>query len=677
MTGPFEHLFAPLKVGPMTLRNRIVVPPHGVSFTSGFGNTIERVIDYHVERARGGAAMITMSNFVMPPSWQQLGTWGDNLATTPFGTLDMASDPALLPAYRRLATAIHEQGATFVVQLNTTGRQYWATGMVAYGLPLVAPSPLPCPRMRQIPREMTIGDIEEFIETFAVAAANMQEAGTDGVEILAAQGYLLSEFLSPHTNQRTDRYGGTLENRMRFLVEALAAIRKRTGAAFALGVRMNGDDFAPGGLTLADTQEIAARLRATGLVDYLNISGMTYHQYPAWIADMAAPEATFADQAAAIRRTVPGLPICVVTRIGSPELGERLVASGQTDMVGMARALISDPELPNKARRGDSDDIRRCTYSNQSCSMGQTLGRGVGCLHNTAVGKEAQLGIGKMKPAARRKRVVVVGGGPAGMAAARVATERGHEVVLFEKDERLGGQNLMTQQIASRRGFAEVTRWQEHRLRKLGVEIRLGSAATIEAILTATPDAVIVATGSTPRRSGHSALRPDVPRLPGVEQANVLTVWDVFQNPDRVGARVLLIDEDPHLAGLYTAEHLADLGRQVEIVTADLLPLREMHINYMPEIYRRVRPKGVTIRTDTLVTGIDGSTVHGTDRYTNAARLITGIDTIVLAMGNEVNDGLAHALKGKVGELHIVGDCLAPRKIEEAILDGERAGWML
>jgi 2,4-dienoyl-CoA reductase-like NADH-dependent reductase (Old Yellow Enzyme family)/thioredoxin reductase len=674
VTERFPHLAAPLAIGKVVLRNRMVMAPHSVSFLPGYGSTVDRVIDYHVERAKGGIAMIVMSNFVVPRSWRERGSWGGRLATTPLGGLDVANDAASIPAYRRLCERVHDHGAVFVAQLNAPGRQYWAPGALSFGVPLWAPSALPCPKLRQIPKAMEVEDIEEYAAAFAEAAANMREAGADGVEVFAAQGYLLSSFLSPHSNRRKDGYGGSLENRMRFLLAVLDAVRRVGGGDFLIGVRMNADDFTPGGIDLAAACPIARKLKESGLVDYLNVSGMTSLQFPGWIADVNAPEALFADQAAAIRKEVPRLPVCVVSRIGSPEIAERVLAQGQADMVGMARALIADPEFPNKTLRGDSEGIRRCTFSNQSCIMGHAQGRGVGCLHNVAVGKEAQLGIGTLKRAALRKKVVVVGGGPAGMAAARIAAERGHNVILYEAKSELGGQNRMTAQIASRRGFAEVTRWQEVQLRRHNVRLALGVVANADTVLNERADAVVLATGSMPRRAGYSSRRPDVEGLPGADLPHVRTIWDVFDAPGSIGKHVALIDEDPHMAAIFVAERLADLGHAVRIVTPEMYAGRDIHANFIADVYRRLRRKGVTIDASTSVLEIRPDDLLVADCFTGEARTVSGIDNVVLAMGNQANDGLARELKGRVGELHVVGDCLAPRRIDDAVLDGERAG---
>lgn len=672
----FEYLFTPLKLGSTTLRNRIALPPHGVQLGGGYGPSTDRIGDYYIERAKGGAALIIMSNLVVPPSVKRLGSWNDNLNLSAFGQLDNVNEPALMPAYRRMIDGIHDNGAKFFAQLNAGGRQFYGPGSVSFGIPLLAPSPIPCPKTRQIPKEMTLEDIEEHIDAYGQGALNMREAGADGVEVFAAQGYLIHEFLSPASNWRTDQYGGSLENRMRFLLEAIASVRKAAGSDFVVGVRMNGDDFSAGGIDLPMAQQMAQSLVATGQVDYLNISGMTYLQFPAWIADMTAPPAMFAEQSAAIRASVPGTPVCVVSRIESPDLAEQLIRDGKTDFVGMVRALISDPELPNKARSGNLNDIRRCTYSNH-CVATLLGGRGMSCIHNVSVGKEAQIGIGKMRPARKAKRVVVVGGGPSGMTAARVATERGHLVTLLEKAPRLGGQNLMTASIATRRQFGEVTRWLEHQLERLQVDVRRNETATAQSVIALDPDAIIVATGSKPSKSAYTSLRPGIVSIPGLDQDNVLTVWDVFQNAEKVGHRVLVLDDDPHLAGAYVAEHIADKGSSVQLVTPQLHPARDLYLPMIPELYQRLANRKVEISTNLILKEIVADKAIFSDRFSAAERIFSNIDSIVLSTGNRVEDALFHELKDAAKEIYAVGDSIAPRRLDDAILDGERAGWML
>ncbi len=672
----YERLLSPLALGHVTLRNRIAMMPHAVMFGGGYGSAIDRTIAYHVERAKGGAGLIVMSNFLMPASWRRLATWGGALETSPLGGLDLANDASLQPHYRRMIDAIKAEGACFVSQLNMSGRQLRSPGTTQYGVPLLAPSPLPCPRTGEIPKEMTEADIAEYVATMVEAALNLKAAGADGVELFAAQGYLLHEFLSPATNMRADRYGGPLENRMRFLLEGLAAIRAAVGPDFLIGARINGRDDVPGGLTPQDAIAIAVRLKDEG-ISYLNVSGLTSLHYPGWIADITAPEAQFAEEAGAIRSATAGLTVCVSSRIATPEAAEAVLAAAQADFIGMARALISDPELPLKAARGDAKAIRVCTYSNQSCIVGLDRGRGVGCIHNPAVGREAQIGIGRMRPAERPKRVAVVGGGPAGLAAARVAAERGHRVTLFERTARLGGQNLMTSAVASRRGFAEIHRWQIEMLARLAVEIRLSTAADRAVIEREKFEAVVVATGSVPRRDGYTSLRPGSAGIAGTDLPRVRTAWDAFEAPERFAGPVVVVEDDPHLSGTAAAEMLAARGLKVTIVTPHMHAGADLPVHHAPSLYRKLATLGIEVVPATFVTAIKPGLLKCEARFGGAERLIAHDGEVILAMGNRAEDALARAFAGSGLELHVIGDALAPRQADIAILDGERAGWML
>lgn len=673
---PYKRLFSPLQLGHVTLRNRIAMMPHAVMFGAGYGSAIERTIAYHVERAKGGAGLIIMSNFLLPDSWRRLGSWGGALETSSFGGLDLANDISLQPHYRRMIDEIRAHGAHFVSQLNASGRQLRSPGTTQFGLPLYAPSPLPCPRTGEIPKEMNHGDIAEYVATMVDAALNMQQAGGAGVELFAAQGYLLHEFLSPATNKRRDEYGGSLENRMRFLLEALAAIRKAAGSNFLVGVRMNSVDGVPGGLTIEDSTEIARHLRDRG-ASYVNVSGLTSLHYPGWISDITAPEAQFASYAGQIRDTAAGLPVCVSSRIATPEDAEAVLAAGQADFIGMARALISDPELPAKAERGDRTGIRICTYSNQTCIVGLDRGRGVGCIHNPAVGREAQLGKGTMRPATDRRKVAVIGGGPAGMAAARVAAERGHDVTLFEKGQVLGGQNLMTAAVASRRGYGEIHRWQTEMLGRVGVDVRLGGAMDAPTILTEGFEAAVVATGSTPRTDGYTSLRPGASGIDGAGADHVFTVWDVFGRPERFSGDVVIVEDDPHLAGTAAAEKLAALGCRVTIITPHMHAGADLPVHHAPQLYRRLAALQVSVVTTTFVIRIGHRELVCEDRFSGRERRFGHDGPVVLAMGNLSVNGLARPLEAHGVEVLVVGDALAPRQADVAIVDGERAGWMI
>jgi 2,4-dienoyl-CoA reductase-like NADH-dependent reductase (Old Yellow Enzyme family) len=672
----YPRLFSPLTIGHVTLRNRIAMMPHAVAFGAGYGSAIDRAAAYHIERAKGGAALIIMSNFLMPKSWKTLGTWGGTLEITPLGGLDLANETSLQKPYAHMIAEITAHGAHFIAQLNASGRQLRSPGTMQFGLPLFAPSPLACPRTGEIPKEMDHADIEEYVATMVDAALNMQQVGASGVELFAAQGYLLHEFLSPATNKRTDEYGGSLDNRMRFLTDTLAAVRKAVGDDFLIGVRMNSVDDVPGGLTIDDAIEMARRLQAGG-ANYVNVSGLTSLHYPGWISDITAPTAQFAPNARQIRNAAEGMPVCVSSRIATPEDAEAVLEAGQADFVGMARALISDPEWPLKAQRGDRAGIRLCTYSNQSCIVGLDRGRGVGCIHNTAVGREAQLGSDTMRPAHRPAVVAVIGGGPAGMAATRVAAERGHDVTLFEASGALGGQNLMTATIASRRGYAEIHRWQAEMLDRVGVKIRMKTRADVDGLVGEGFEVVVVATGSVPRADGYTSLRPGADGIPGVDDARVATVWDVFRQPERFAGEVIVIEDDPHMSGTAAAEALAAIGCRVTILTPHMYAGADLPVHHAPQLYRKLARMGVMVRPATFAIGITPDSILCEGRFDGRAARIEHTGPIVLAMGNTSENALAGPLRASGLEVHVVGDALAPRQVDHAIVDGERAGWMI
>jgi 2,4-dienoyl-CoA reductase-like NADH-dependent reductase (Old Yellow Enzyme family) len=669
----YPRLFSPITIGSTTLANRLVLAPHGTGFSGGHGKAGDRIVAYFEERAKGGVGLIVKANYVRPPSWEKLGSWDGLVPLSDAGRIDIANDDKALPDFARLATAVHRHGTKIFAQLNNAGRQGSGPEGDAFALPLYAPSALACPDHGVVPKVMTAEDIAEHVATYAHAARNMRAAGFDGVELFAAQGYLLSEFLSPHTNRRDDAYGGSLENRMRFLVEALGAIRRAVDRDFVLGVRINGSDGVPGGLELGESKTIIRRLRESGLIDYVNVSGLSYWSWPGWIADMSTSAALFADDAAAIRQFVPGLPTCVASRIEGPAMAERLLEEEKADLIGMVRALIADPELPAKARRGKVGDIRGCTY-NQLCVMRRTSGKGLACVQNPALGHEGRLGIGTLQPAAKRRNVVVVGGGPAGLAAAWTAAARGHHVTLFEAAPELGGQNRLARQVRSRARLGEATRWLIHQAARFSVNLKIGQRASAADVLALDPEVVVLAAGSSPLRSGYSSHRPEVAEVPGVRLPHVFSVWDVFERLHAIGPHVLVYDDDPHLSALFAAEHLIDQGHTVTIATPNLHPGRGIEPAFIPDVLRRVRPKGLALSPNQLLDEIGPGWVRLRDRYAATTSVVRPIDAVILATGNRANDDLAPELAGKVEQLRLIGDCLAPRRLHDAILDGERAG---
>src|SRR5438477_1360667 len=504
MASELRSLFSPIQVGRLTLKNRIYSSGHAEAMAEG-GRPGERLRRYHEAKARGGCALTIFggSSSVHPSSpaaaWKQIAN----------------HDDSIIPAYRAIADAVHQHGCLVFTQLTHLGRRAQADGEEANVL--LAPSQIPERVHRDVPHELEGEQIAELVRAFGEAARRCRDGGLDGIEISMAHNHLIDQFWSPLFNQRLDDYAGSLENRLRFGGDVLSEIRRRVGDDFVVGARISGDELTRGGLTAADMAEIARRLAASGLIDFLSIIGGGAHTYElpaAAVPNMSYATGVYLPMAAAIKRAAPGMPIFHASRIVDPLHADRTVAAGQIDVVGMTRALIADPDLPRKARAGRLDDIRVCVGANEGCIDRIYQGKAVTCVQNPATGREAELGDIRRAPTTRH--VVVVGGGVAGLEAARVAALRGCRVVLMEKAGELGGQILLAARAPARAEYAGIVRFLASQVEKLGVDVRLGMEATPALVLGEHPDAVVVATGS----------HPHIPPAPGSDGTPVATDRD-------------------------------------------------------------------------------------------------------------------------------------------------------
>jgi len=649
----FKYLFSPLQIGSVLIPNRIHFAAHMTNF--GEDHQIsERHIYYYRERAKGGCGLITTEELGVHPT------------DHPYAKLVDAFDPDTIPGFQKLTKAIHEYDTKIFAQLNHNGMQ--GDGKISR-LPVWGPSPGKDPIFRETAKEMEIEDIRECIAYFAKSASHAVEGGFDGIELQLGHSSLIRQFLSPATNFRRDDYGGSLDNRMRFCLEVVDAVRDAVGPNFPLGVRLNADEMHPrGGLTLEDAKQIAAHLESANKLDFMDLSLGTFFNLFLVEGSMHTPLGYTVPLAAGIRSVI-SLPVFCTNRINDPHLAEKILADGHADMIGMVRALICDPQLPNKAMEDRSDDIRHCIADNQGCIARMGLGFRLGCIQNPAVGEERALGMGTLEPCDQPKKVVVVGAGPAGLEVARTAALRKHQVIVFEKNEEVGGQNILAGKAAGRQELTGVTRWLIGQVNKLDIDLRLDTEATVEIVLQENPDAVVVATGSVPKE------KP----FPGEYEApQVVTTWQILNEEVEAGPKVLLIDLDGHHQATGTAELLADLGKSVHIITptlfvgAGLGPLQDLYLTR-----RRLAKKGVTFTPDIAVLEIQGTLVKGLNVYSNEMLDFDGYDTVVLAAGNQACEALYFALKGKVKELFRIGDCVAPRKTDMAIVEGHRVGRML
>ena len=653
MAQQFPLLFDPFQLGRYSLQSRIVVTGHLANFYDEDKLPTEDYGYYLRERAKGGAGLVTLGACdVHPTSTSHFLNWDDRI----------------VPRYRRVAELVHEFPVPVLAQLTHRGR---AAGvrqreMLEGDWLSVAPSAIPTPAfgyIQAMPHEMSTEEVEDIVAAFGQAAARVRSGGLDGAEIIVGYGALISQFLHHQSNRRTDKYGGaTVQERMTFLYEVLRAVREALGPDLLLGVRLS-DDLVTYSIDYEDSKTMAPLLEATGLLDYVNV----------WISafpDGAATRAhwppyyhhpgEFAERPAGIKELV-GLPVIGVGRINTPSLAEQMLAQGKMDLVGMVRELIADPHFPNKARTGRVEDIRTCLACNQSCAGRQVLNLPITCIYNPVTGHEKKWA--DPGPAPVKKKVVVIGGGPAGMEAARVAAERGHQVVLFERADRLGGQVKLAMTTPMRESLEEIIRFGEKQLPKLGVDVRFGVEATADKVLAEGPQAVIVATGSVPY----------VPEIPGAESQNVLTVADVL-NGAPTGEHVVIVDTQGTPPGCAVAESLADQGKQIEIVTGQNWVGSYITPAVWHHLYERLLGKGVTMSPMTGVARIGEDFVdvyHVVNR--SITRTIESVDTVVMAAGGQADTRLYQELEGRVEGLNAVGDCAQPRDIEMATYDAHKA----
>ncbi|NTU85725.1 MAG: mycofactocin system FadH/OYE family oxidoreductase 2, partial [Chloroflexales bacterium] len=527
-------LFTPIRLGSLTLKNRIVFSAHLTNYAEDYMPS-ERHVYYYRERARGGAGLIITEEHSTHPT------------DHPYEKLIHAFNPEVIPRYRRITEAIHAEGVPILAQINHNGGQ--GSGMFTR-LPAWAPSAVADPLFREVPKAIELEDIQAVIQGYAQVARHTQLGGFDGVELQCSHSSIVRQFLSRHNNRRADAYGGGLEGRMRLLREIIAAIRERCGRGYVLGVRLCGDELIRDGIVLDEAVAAARMLEADGLVDYINTSIGTATQTLYMIeASMHIPPGYALFISSAIRRAVR-LPVIGVGRIKDPIQAERVLQEGHADLVGVVRAQIADPEFGRKSRENRAEDIRLCLSCNQECVGRMGLNRWMGCIETPATGREQALGIGTLQPAGQRKRVVVVGGGPAGMKAAVVAARRGHQVTLFEQQAELGGQVNLAVKVTNRAEFGDLVRNLLHEIHQLEITVRAGTLATPELVLAERPDAVVIATGSTPDRA----------TFPGADGPGVADVADILAGRAEPGRRVLIVDRLGFHEAAGVAEYLAERG---------------------------------------------------------------------------------------------------------------------
>ena len=643
----FPHLFSPFTIKSTEIRNRIFSTGHDTYLPVG-GLPSDALIAYQRARARGGAGLIV----IQVVGVHETARYTDALL---MGT----SDDCIAP-FRRLFDAIHAEGTKAFVQLFHAGRELLGRpdGVLQ---PAYAPSHSPSERFHVIPREMSTAMIGEIVDGFGQAARRMAAAGADGVEMLASHGYLPSQFMNPNVNRRTDQYGGTLDNRLRFIREAIAAARAEVPPEFIVGMRMSGDEYDQDGLSEDDSVAIARALAPE--LDYLNVIAGTSASASgaAHIApSMANTHGYVAPFARKVKQTV-GKPVFVAGRINQPQIAEEILSSGAADMCGMTRAMICDPEMPNKARTGRHDDIRACIGCNQACIGHFQLGLSISCIQHPETGRE--LHFESKTRAISRRKIMVIGGGPAGLKAAAVAAERGHEVHLHERDAQTGGQARLAQLLPTRAEFGGIITNLTHEAERHGAIIHRRSEVTRELLEHERPDAVILATGS----------RPHLPPFEG-EAAQMVHAVDILSGKARTGARAVVYDWHGDWLGSGICERLAAEGVHVRLAVNAHCAAANIQTYIRFETVARLHKLGVEVHPWLRLYGGDGRTAYFIHTPSREAVVMEDVDTIVLNTPNLQEDGLLAAIEALGLEHRIIGDALTPRTAEEAVYEGMIAG---
>ena len=633
MSKLFPHLFEPGKIGTLTLKNRIMKAPQSSGMSNMDGTVSERLVRYYRQQAAGGAGMIIVE-------YAYVDDIGSKSAHCHLGI----SNNEHIPGLAWLAENIREQGAVPAIQIEHCGRQKFLGTQ-----PICAPSAIPWPMLwdrygvQAVPHELTIEEIQDIVHAFGDAALRAKQAGFELVEIHGAHGYLLTNFFSPTTNHRTDLYGGSLENRMRIYVEIVRDVRKKVGPDFPVTIRLSGTDYEPDGFPIEETIELAKVLEKEG-IDAFHISGGDHHTMIHQVSPMAIDVCHNVWAAEAIKKVVH-VPVIASGSITLPEYAEEIIASGKGDFVGLGRPLWADPEWPKKAMEDRPEDIRPCIRCNEGCLERTFFNfKAVTCAVNPTISREGELDI---KPVEKPRKIAVVGGGPAGMEAARVAKLRGHEVTIFEERE-LGGLLHEASVPEFKADIRPLTKYLITQVEKLGIPVEHKHA---DAAALAGYDAIICATGS----------RPVLPNVPGIEKSSVVTALDVLDGSRKAEGKIVVIGGG--LVGTETALDLAEQGSDVTLV--EMLPqiMNDVATTDRSVYGERIAKTGMEVLTGTRLEEIcDGSvTVSGR----KGSRSIPA-DTVIIATGLKAQNGLYEELIGAGKEAYLVGDAIHPGKIFDA-----------
>jgi 2,4-dienoyl-CoA reductase-like NADH-dependent reductase (Old Yellow Enzyme family) len=655
MVQQFPALFKPLQLRHKTLRNRIVFGSHTANM-SDMGLPGERHRGYYEERARGGAGMIV----VEPVPVHRTGVLTR-------GNFRHSSDE-IIPHFRKVTDAVHAHGAVICHQLYHVGQHGDFDNSYE---PSWSPSGLPSFHDSDGSHAMTENEIEEIIESFVQAARRAKESGFDGIELFAAYNAIIDQFWLPFNNRRDDKWGGSFENRMRFSRLIMERIRKMAGDDFIIGLAVNMDETSKVSQTIGQLQEIIAWHDERQLMDYVTCGTGSYFSFTGIIPNVFYADKLGAPYAEALKQVVKHAKVQCESHVRTPESANYVVASGQADMVSIVRGQIADPHLANKAREGRAEDVRPCLSCNQMCWGRRYRDYWISCLINPSAGREFEWGGDRFTPVAKPKSVLIIGGGVAGMEAARVAAERAHRVTLAEASDKLGGQFRLAGLQPRRHQIIDYLDWFERQLMRLQVKVLLNTPLDAEEARAFGVDVVIVATGSAPDGQAFQRAMPELDALPGIERGNVVTAEDVMARIARPGKRVLLLDETANWKGGGTALSLAEAGHEVTLVTPAASVMFEMaRTNADVQMRTRLRELGVKLITEAVVREWHGDSATVATFGGTPERIAA--DTLVVAATNVSNRELGDELAAPM-----IGDAVAARTAAMAIYEGRKLAMSL
>ena len=642
-----KKLFEPLIIRKKVLKNRIFSTGHMAVMLKG-GCPTESMIAYHEAKAKGGAALTIIEAARVHPS-------GDSGRPA-----IRAYDPSCISGYKKLTAACHRYDCLVFGQLTHPGREMAdledGTSPVAY-----APSAIPNERFHVMPRELSEHMIQEIVVGFKISAQNLKKARLDGIEIVASHGYLLGQFLNKNINKRKDRYGGNFENRYRILDEIIDAVKLGSSNDMLIGVRLSGDEKEFRGIELQETIKIVEKLTQNKKIDYINVTAGTSAGLAGstHIVPSMRFEAGYTTPLAKAIKGVTNKPVFVAGRINTPQIAEEALLNKAADMCGMTRALISDPQMPQKAESGRLDEITACVGCNQACIGHMLNGKPISCIQSPETGRE--LTFNKLKPPLKKRQILIIGGGPAGMKAATVAASRGHEVKLIEASSKLGGQINLAEKLPGRSEFGGITTNLANKLNRQNVEIKLNTRVSADFVMQEAPEVVILATGG----------RSFEPIIEGRENAHVVNAWQILEGKANVGSRVAIADWRCDWVGLGLAELLARQGCHVRLACNGMVPGQTVN-QYVRDNWLGILHKlNVETLTHLRLHGIDSEDAYFQHTLSGEPVILNNVDTLVTAFGAGSSNTLEKDLKNNFhSKLHVIGDALSPRTVEEAILDG-------